>query len=116
VKTSLLFFNPEELNVLSHIHQIQPTPINLISFPFSINVPLTHNHIEQLLVSFQHLQRLELIIESLVEDRLINANRWKKFIIENLSKLINFNFKFFSGNINDKVLNRYRSSFWLNKN
>ncbi|CAF3320750.1 unnamed protein product [Rotaria sp. Silwood2] len=88
-KTSLLFFNSEELNVLSHIHQVQPTPINLISFSLSIKAPF--------------------------ENRLLNANRWEKFIIEHLPKLINFDFKFFSGNINDKVLNRYRSSFWLNK-
>ncbi|CAF1256343.1 unnamed protein product [Rotaria sordida] len=88
-KTSLLFFNPEELNVLSHIHQIQPTPVNLISFSLSINAPF--------------------------EYRLLNANRWEKFIIEHLPKLTNFDFKFFSGNINHKVLNRYRSSFWLNK-
>ncbi|CAF4367048.1 unnamed protein product, partial [Rotaria sordida] len=38
-KTSLLFFTPEELNVLSHIHQIQSTPVNLISFSLSINAP-----------------------------------------------------------------------------
>ncbi|CAF3479449.1 unnamed protein product, partial [Rotaria sp. Silwood2] len=38
-KTSLLFFNPEKLNVLFHIHQIQPTPINLIPFSLSINAP-----------------------------------------------------------------------------
>ncbi|CAF1177792.1 unnamed protein product [Rotaria sordida] len=88
-KTSLLFFTPEELNVLSHIHQIQSTPVNLISFSLSINAPF--------------------------EDRLLNANRWEKFIIEYLPKLKNFNFKFFSRNINYKVLNRYRSSFWLNK-
>ncbi|CAF3939894.1 unnamed protein product [Rotaria sp. Silwood2] len=92
LKTSLLFLNPEEINILANIHEMQPTPLGLISLSLSINAP-----------------------GDCVERRFLNANRWEKFIVEHLPKLMTFDFKFCSGNIDRKVLDRFRSSFWLDK-
>ncbi|CAF3499505.1 unnamed protein product [Rotaria sp. Silwood2] len=47
LKTSLLFLNPEEINILANIHEMQPTPLGLISLSLSINAPGEYdNYIE----------------------------------------------------------------------
>ncbi|CAF4608431.1 unnamed protein product [Rotaria sp. Silwood2] len=72
---------------------------------------MTHAHLERFLAP---IQRLEVVITSYVKRQFLDAYRWKTFIAEHLPQLMTFDFKFFSRKINQKVLDRFRSPFWLN--
>ncbi|CAF2976458.1 unnamed protein product [Rotaria sp. Silwood2] len=96
-KTSLLFFKPIEVNLFAYIHQIQITPVDLVSLSLTIKAPgqeLTNNHFKLFLTPFRRLQQLELIIETYLDHEFFNANHWEKIIVEHLPKLITFNFEF----------------------
>ncbi|CAF4212490.1 unnamed protein product [Rotaria sp. Silwood2] len=117
-KTSLLLFKPIEVNIFAYIHQIQITPVDLVSLSLTINAPaqeLTNNHFELFLTPFQRLQQLELIIETYLDHEFFNANQWEKLIVEHLPKLMTFNFKFPASFIEREIIDRFRSPFWLNK-
>ncbi|CAF4866379.1 unnamed protein product, partial [Rotaria sp. Silwood2] len=104
------------VNIFAYIHQIQITPVDLVSLSLTINAPeLTNNHFELFLTPFKRLQQLELIIETYVDYEFFNANQWEKFIVEHFPKLTTFNFKFSASFIEREIIDRFRSPFWLNK-
>ncbi|CAF2890278.1 unnamed protein product [Rotaria sp. Silwood2] len=117
-KTSLLFFKPIEVNLFAYIHQIQITPVDLVSLSLTIKAPgqeLTNNHFKLFLTPFRRLQQLELIIETYLDHEFFNANHWEKIIVEHLPKLIILNFEFPASSIEREIIDRFRSPFWLNK-
>jgi hypothetical protein len=58
---------------------------------------------------------LELIILFCGEGQFVDAYRWERFIIENFPRLLTFNFKFSSWQMDRNVIDQYRRSFWLDK-
>jgi hypothetical protein len=49
------------------------------------------------------------------EHQFFDAYRWEIFIVEHLPQLLTFNFKFFSLNIDQNIIDQYRRPFWLDK-
>ncbi|CAF5033193.1 unnamed protein product, partial [Rotaria sp. Silwood1] len=68
-----------------------------------------------LLSSLQCLRQLELIVHGGVQHPFLNAQGWEKFLVKYLPKLKTFDFKFSSIDIDEKILDPFRSPFWINK-
>jgi hypothetical protein len=76
--------------------------ISTIYFYFFSDQTIMYTHLEQFLAPLKRLRRLELVISDRAERKFLGAYRWKIFIVEHLSQLLTFNFKFFSLNIDQK--------------
>ncbi|CAF4459335.1 unnamed protein product [Rotaria sp. Silwood2] len=83
-----------------------------IRFDLFFAQTMTRAHLERFLAP---LQRLEVVITIYVKRQFANCYRWKTFIAEHLPQLMTFDFKFSFRKINQKVLDRFCSPFWLNK-
>jgi hypothetical protein len=60
-------------------------------------------------------EQLELITTFCGEGQFADANRWERFIIENLPELLTFNFNFSCCQTDENVIDQYRRPFWLDK-
>jgi hypothetical protein len=60
-------------------------------------------------------EQLELITIFYGEGQFASANRWKRFIIENLPGLLTFNFNFSCWQTDENIIDQYRRPFWLDK-
>ncbi|CAF1023863.1 unnamed protein product [Rotaria sp. Silwood1] len=118
LKTSLLLFEPEEIHIFTRIHQGRSTTLALVSLSLSVHMPgefVTRDYFESLLSSLQCLRQLELIVHGGVQHPFLNAQGWEKFLVKYLPKLKTFDFKFSSIDIDEKILDPFRSPFWINK-
>ena len=71
--------------------------------------------LERFLCLMPELRRLELVMNSSVEQDYFDANRWEIFVLQQLPRLLKFDFHFSSPHIDEQILDPYRASFWLDR-
>ncbi|CAF2948899.1 unnamed protein product [Rotaria sp. Silwood2] len=86
LKTSLLFLNPEEINILANIHEMQPTPLGLISLSLSINapgeyesnqtkLPYRYNYVKELILDDRYMHD-DIVYLSTIQSLIVNTSDW----------------------------------------
>ncbi|CAF4713517.1 unnamed protein product, partial [Rotaria sp. Silwood2] len=86
LKTSLLFLNPEEINILANIHEMQPTPLGLISLSLSINapgeyesnqtkLPYRYNYVKELILDDPYMHD-NIVYLSKIQSLIVNTSDW----------------------------------------
>ncbi|CAF1495779.1 unnamed protein product [Adineta steineri] len=120
LNVTFTFADKKQMARLINFHQKQSKIIPLKYLSLTIGedvIPITiaRAHLEGFLTPFTCLQKFELFIYCHMKPECYDADRWKIFIVNNLSRLTTFNFKFSDVNIDENVLDKYRQPFWMEK-
>ncbi|CAF4132593.1 unnamed protein product [Rotaria magnacalcarata] len=123
---SIIFESREQIEIFVTVNHGK-SPLTLTNLSLSIDVSsdcdrpsviISRNHLERFLFHMPSLRQLELIVNSDGNNNLSYGDRWEMFIVERLTLLRTFYFKFKLENVyrnSQTVLCHFRTPFWLDE-